>query len=63
MKQMESCLPGLEELSDPENKAIQGGSLISPIAFWGALAASFISNFGDFREGFSDGANAKPPRY
>jgi hypothetical protein len=63
MKQTECCLPGWTELSNTEKKRIQGGGLISPLAFWGALAASLISNFGDFREGFSDGANVKPPRY
>ena len=63
MKQMEMCLPGSLELSDQEKMEIKGGGLLTSLGVWGAIAASFISNFGDFREGASDGVNAKPPRY
>ena len=55
--------PGSTELSEQEMKKIEGGGWFSPLALWGALAGSLISNFGDFREGISDGAKAIPPRY
>jgi hypothetical protein len=56
-------LPGAEELTALEKKEIQGGGLLSSLGLWGAIAASFISNFGDFRDGVSDGAHKIPPRY
>jgi len=61
MKQEELDLPGSEVLSDQEKKDIVGGSWLTPV-FW-SIAASFISNFEDVRNGFSDGIAGKPPRY
>jgi hypothetical protein len=61
MKQTELNLPGSMELSDQEKKEVQGGGWLTPV-FW-SIAASFVGNFGDFREGFSDGFTPKPPRY
>jgi hypothetical protein len=61
MKQMELDLPGSVELSDQEKMEIQGGGWLTPV-FW-SIAASFMSNFQDVREGFSDGIAGKAPRY
>jgi hypothetical protein len=63
MEMKEWDLPGAEELSPEEKNEIQGGGLLSSLGVWGAIAASFINNFGDFRNGVSDGANKIPPRY
>jgi hypothetical protein len=61
MKQMEFELPGCEELGDQEMKAIHGGLGLSPA--WWAVIWNAVNNFGDIRDGFSDGINGKPPRY
>jgi hypothetical protein len=61
MKKMELDLTGSTELTEEEKIKFQGGSWITPV-LW-SIAASFISNFGDAREGFSDGYALKPPRY
>jgi hypothetical protein len=61
MKQKELELPGLKELCEREKMEFRGGSLFTPI--WWSIAASFVSNFGDVRDGFSDGYGIKPPRY
>ncbi len=61
MKQMELDLPGSIELSDQEKKENLGGGWLTPV-FW-SIAASFVSNFQDVREGFSDGISGKSPRY
>jgi hypothetical protein len=61
MKQVEMDLPGSAQLSSQEMQEIQGGSWLTPV-FW-SIAASFVSNFGEFREGVSDGSKAVPPRY
>jgi hypothetical protein len=53
-------LPGAVELGSEEAKDINGGA-ISP--FWWALIFDAVNNFGDIREGVSDGFNGKPPRY
>ncbi len=63
MEKDEWDLPGAEELTPQEKKEIQGGGLLSSLGLWGAIAASFINNFGDFRNGVSDGANGTKPRY
>jgi hypothetical protein len=63
MKKMELEWPGSTELSEQEMKNTEGGGWLSPLALWTALAGSLISNFGDLREGISDGTKAVPPRY
>ena len=60
MKKMELELPGSTELSDQEMESLYGGG-ISPI-WWGVIWDA-VNNFGDIREGLSDGFNGKPPRY
>jgi hypothetical protein len=60
MKQMELELPGSSGLSEQEMKELLGGG-ISPI--WWAVVWDAVNNFGDIREGFSDGFSGKPPRY
>jgi len=59
MKKMEWNLMGTEEISEKEMKSIEGGLA----ALWWAVLWSAVSNFGDIREGISDGINGKPPRY
>ena len=61
MKKIGLDLPGSTELSDQEKKDFMGGSWLTPV-FW-SIAASLVSNFGDFREGLMDGYNHTPPRY
>ena len=54
---------GLKELSVGEQKEIDGGLFgIDDVIIGIAVAAtiSFIDNFGDVREGLSDGWNGKP---
>ncbi len=63
MEKKEWDLPGAEELTPQEKKEIQGGGLLSALGLWGAIAASFINNFGDFRDGASDGLHGRSPRY
>jgi len=63
MKKMELEWPGLRELSNQEMMEVNGGGWLSSLGIWGAIAASFINNFGDFRDGVSDGVSGKPPRY
>jgi len=55
-------LAGFGELNEYEMKECRGGVgwVVSALL---ALGASFVSNFGDVREGFSDGIQNKPPRY
>jgi len=62
MKRKELDLPGLVKLGEPEMKEIKGGEAI-PAPVWWAVLWSAVNNFGDIREGFSDGISGKPPRY
>jgi hypothetical protein len=52
-------------LQEEEMQILNGGSfgdwLKTGIAW--SLVSSIISNWGDIREGFSDGYNKLPPRY
>jgi len=57
---MELELAGSTELNDLEMNEIHGGGVAPG---WLALLWSAVSNFGDIREGFSDGFSGKPPRY
>jgi lactobin A/cerein 7B family class IIb bacteriocin len=52
-------VPGLIELGQEEMKMVDGG--LAPI--WWAVIWSAVSNFGDIRQGFSDGLSGKPPSY
>lgn len=54
---------GLEPLKEEEVKSVNGG--IAPIvaALLVAVAATFITEFGDVREGISDGYAGRKPRY
>jgi hypothetical protein len=61
MKQKQFELPECEELGAQEMKAIHGGLSISPA--WWAVIWNAVNNFGDIRQGFSDGFSGKPPRY
>jgi hypothetical protein len=60
MKMKELELSGSTELSKQEMNEIHGGGIAPG---WLAILWSAVSNFGDIREGFSDGFNNKPPRY
>lgn len=51
----------ITSLSEDELLYCRGGGL--PAAGWWALASLIIGNWGDVREGFSDGVSGKPPRY
>jgi len=55
-------LAGFRDLKEEEMKECRGGLgwVVSALL---ALGSSFISNFGDVREGFSDGIQNKSPRY
>ena len=53
---------GLQEMSHEETQELNGGLIWLPAALI-ALAVSAINNFGDIREGFSDGNSGKPPRH
>jgi hypothetical protein len=61
MKKKELELPGSVDLDIGEMKTLNGGGIAGPI--WWSVIWSAVSNFGDIREGFSDGLNGKPPRY
>ncbi len=60
MKKIEWDLPESTELTEHEMKTIEGGGLAPA---WLGIIWSAISNFGDIRAGFSDGASMKAPRY
>ena len=60
MKENALELPGSTELSDQEMKTIYGGGLAPG---WWAVIWDAVNNFGDIRQGFSDGFNGTPPRY
>jgi hypothetical protein len=62
MKKKELELQGSVGLCDQEMKEIRGGA-VSPAPIWWAVLWSAVTNFGDIREGFSDGVNGKAPRY
>lgn len=63
MKKFELNVVGLEPLKEEEVKSVNGG--IAPIvaALLVAVAATFITEFGDVREGISDGYAGRKPRY
>ena len=56
---------GKVEMNLDEQKEADGGIQIIPWVAGAivALAISAINNWGDIREGWSDGINGKPPRH
>lgn len=59
------ALSGADDLKEEEMLALNGGSFLGWLKSglgW-AIASSIISNWGDIREGFSDGYNQVPPRW
>ena len=60
MKKIELNKMGLTQLDAAESGTIQGGTWWIPLS---GLIMSFISNFGDVREGFSDGIHGRKPRH
>ena len=64
MKTMELKAMGLNPIETRESVEINGGlswwskAISGASVFWSA-----VSNFGDIREGFSDGWNGKKPRH
>ena len=63
MKNIE--LNGMRSLQEEEMQIVNGGSFgdwLKTGIVW-SLVSSVISNWGDIREGFSDGYNKLPPRY
>ena len=66
MKKEENLeVEGLTFLQKDEMKTLDGGVLASAVAITvvAGLVVSFVDNFGDFKEGLSDGANGRNPRY
>lgn len=60
MKTLELNKMGLVPLTEAENKEIEGGVWWLPAALAIGLVMSAIHNFGDIRQGFSDGWKGKP---
>jgi hypothetical protein len=60
MNSLELAGTGLQPLSESERYNSGGGEI--PFVVWSILS-SLVSNFGDFKQGVSDGFNLKPPRY
>ena len=57
---------GLHEMTSEDMQFTNGGLLVNPVWMASALialGASIINNWGDIREGFSDGNNNNPPRH
>mgnify|MGYP001148993743 CR=1 FL=1 len=52
---------GVQEMDAKEMANVEGGGFWALIGF--ALVVSAIENFGDIREGFSDGVKGKKARY
>jgi hypothetical protein len=60
MKELER--KGLVELNEAVMMELTGGSFLRSITPW-AIISSIISNWGDIRQGFSDGYHQVAPRY
>ena len=53
----------LVELNAQEVQEVDGGVNWTPWGVAAAIAVSAFENWGDIREGFSDGINGRKPRY
>jgi hypothetical protein len=62
MEKLELGRMGLTPMNRSECERENGGFFI-PAALAFALIASAIDNFGDIRQGFSDGYNLRPPSH
>ena len=63
MKPIELRKMELIPLNEVEKQEINGGFWWIPAALATTLFMSAFNNFGDIREGFSDGWNNKKPRH
>ena len=61
MKTLELNEYGVMEMSSEEKQSSDGGWI--PVAIVCAFVISAINNWGDIREGWSDGINKRPPRH
>lgn len=64
MKKLELQNFGVQELDAKEIREVGGGlPWWLPAAAVVGLVISAVNNFGDIREGFSDGVNSRAPRH
>lgn len=67
MKEIDLNVVGLEPLREEEVRDVDGGiGVVTGIilgAVAGALVSTFITEFQDVREGWSDGINGRKPRH